>query len=251
VISPTHSDSFSLRNSPQDPFDIRVLQNRRDNEDRLAEDRVADLKLLLDMFPALKGMMPDFRGDLDRDSIGVAGHSLGAHTAQLIAGAEIARGRRSSAQLGDSRIKAALLLSAPGRGQMGLNEKSWEKVQIPLLVMTGSGDFSGRGQGSFSRLDPFQLSAQKQKYGVYIEGANHFSFVGNPEIARRVGAWAGLRRRDPEAVVPDQKAIIDWVKIACIAFWDSSLKKSEKALKYLDSDELPSFSQGKLKLTRR
>ncbi len=74
---------------------------------------------------------------IDPLRIGIAGHSYGANTALMLSGAKI---DRMSAPLNDSRIKAALIISAPpfhGEGEM---QPILGQIKIPSLHVTGTED---------------------------------------------------------------------------------------------------------------
>jgi dienelactone hydrolase len=74
---------------------------------------------------------------IDPLRIGIAGHSYGANTALMLSGAKI---NRMNAPLNDSRIKAALIISAPpfhGEGEM---QPILGQIKIPSLHITGTED---------------------------------------------------------------------------------------------------------------
>jgi dienelactone hydrolase len=86
---------------------------------------------------------------IDPLRIGIAGHSYGANTALMLSGAKI---NRMNAPLNDSRIKAALIISAPpfhGEGEM---QPILGKIKIPSLHVTGTEDII-RVPGYRSTLD--------------------------------------------------------------------------------------------------
>jgi pimeloyl-ACP methyl ester carboxylesterase len=80
---------------------------------------------------------------IDADRIAVAGHSYGANTALLVAGATVARevdGNWRDLSFRDERVKSAVIMSAPpfyGDGDMRSILRS---VRIPTLHVTGSED---------------------------------------------------------------------------------------------------------------
>ncbi|MBA4340777.1 MAG: acetylhydrolase, partial [Methylibium sp.] len=106
-------------------------------QEREAEARVLDVRFALDQLLASE------RGArIDADRIVAAGHSYGANTTLLLAGARVARGGQDGAllDLRDPRIKAAILISAPpfhGRGDSASILKS---VSIPTLHITATED---------------------------------------------------------------------------------------------------------------
>ncbi|MGY2733832.1 alpha/beta hydrolase family protein [Sphingomonas sp. UYP23] len=107
VIQPTHLDSRTLGLALNDP--------RRPQFWRFREE---DLLAVLDGLDRIEGEAPMIRDRLDRSRIAVAGHSWGGQTAGTLLGAthpDPDDGSLVNRQ--DSRIKAGVLLAAPGSGK--------------------------------------------------------------------------------------------------------------------------------------
>ena len=191
--------------------------------------------------------MPRLAGKLDGRRIGVGGHSFGAYTAQVLGGAVADYPDEKARSFADPRVRAVLVMSGQGTGQMGLTEHSWDHLTRPMMTMTGSLDRGARGQGPDWKRQPYDRSPSGEKYHVLIEGANHFSFTG-----QLAGAGAGVALgRLLTARGADQKAIFDWIRIASVAFWDASVKGDAAAKDYLQSDALPAYTGRKLTLLRK
>jgi len=77
----------------------------------------------------------------------IAGHSFGAYTAQLLAGATIDLPGKGPRHFRDDRFAAAILLSAQGRDQQGLRDGSWDGISGPMLNVTGTRDGGAGGAG--------------------------------------------------------------------------------------------------------
>jgi predicted dienelactone hydrolase len=137
----------------------------------------------------------------------------------------------------DPRVHAVLLLSPQGPGEFGLTDHSWDHVSIPLLSMTGSQDAAANGQGPDWKKIPFDRSAPGDKYHVFIEGANHMSFVSARTLLPARAAQGEM--------------ILAYANSAALAFWDAYLKADPAAKSYLRSEALPQFSRGAVKLYRR
>ncbi|MCX7826402.1 MAG: hypothetical protein N2689_12715, partial [Verrucomicrobiae bacterium] len=168
--------------------------------------------------------------------IGVGGHSFGANTAQLIGGAKVRLpgGEKSFA---DARVRAVMLLSGQGPGEM-LTEESWENFTRPLFVMTGSKDGPTRtGQPAEWRKKPYELSPPGDKYLVWVEGLDH-----------GYGGITGVRFNPKNQ---DNADHVRWTKMATLAFWDASLKQNKEARAYLESGKLSAISSGKLQVQRK
>lgn len=176
VIQPTHLDSRTLSrelaDTPGAPFFWR--------------SRAEDMSRILDRLDEIETTVPQLAGRIDHDKIAVAGHSLGGHTASLLLGARIADpDTGEEANLIEPRIKAGVLLAAPGRGDGVLN--GWMAEQVPFfnttdfstmttpaLVVAGDKDDSRHftDVGPDWHADPYRL-APAPKTLVTLSGAEH------------------------------------------------------------------------------
>lgn len=97
--------------------------------------RVHDLRFALDQVLAT----PDLAARLDADRILAAGHSYGANTVLLAAGAQV---QRSSGPvvLRDPRLKAAVIISAPPFHGEAEPQNIVQSIGIPTLHITATGD---------------------------------------------------------------------------------------------------------------
>jgi predicted dienelactone hydrolase len=218
VICPTHADSIALM-TPQKRRELRprdvVLDAVSDVQGW--QERPRDVSFVLDSLDELERRVPQLAGKIDRTRIGAAGHSYGAMTTTILAGASIrTKIGGDLISLADPRVKAAIVLSGQGEGQMGFGEGSWTGLKIPLLVMTGSKDRGARGQDPKWRKAPFANSPAGQKYWVFIDGATHMSFSG----------------RD------SNNAILGVIERSTQTFWDAQLKGDEQAMQLLHSGKV-------------
>jgi predicted dienelactone hydrolase len=248
VIQPTHDDSIALRREKGEPLPSgprELIEEYRFNyEDWI--DRVADVRLVIDSLPELP---KELRDKIDRNRIGVGGHSYGAFTTQMIGGVRLnIPGQKPAQSFADERPRALLLLSPQGKSENGLTESSWAEVSRPMMSMTGSKD--GLGLLPRWREDPFNYSPPPDKYLVFIEGAFHMSFTG--ALAEPQGAQGPRRQLISQLTAgTDQKAVFDYVKIASIAFWDAYLKHDATAKAYLKSNSLIDYSGQDVTLNRK
>jgi predicted dienelactone hydrolase len=226
VLHPTHSDSGALQRLGE--ATAAELRKRLENP-KAWEGRVRDVTVFLDSFAELEKAAPDLKGKLDGARQGVAGHSFGAYTAMLLGGAtvDIPEGARGQS-FADPRVKAILPISPEGSGQQGLTKSSWDKVRLPMLTMTGSLDQGVGLQGPEWREEPFRYSPEGDKYHLFLEGANHFTFGR-----------------------PGPSVLTDYVKAASLAFWDGYLKGKAEGKTYLRSDRLEAAGTGALRLSRK
>jgi len=140
VIQPTHLDSSTVsvdRNGPEGPLFWR--------------SRVEDMKRILDQLDRITASVPGLNGRLDRSRIAAAGYSLGGHTAAMLLGMRTTDPNGGTeVDLADPRIKAGVLLAAPGRGAdltataaqrfPFLKGSSFAEMTPPTLVVAGDKD---------------------------------------------------------------------------------------------------------------
>ncbi|MCK2239104.1 MULTISPECIES: chlorophyllase [unclassified Crossiella] len=171
VIQPTHLSSRSLNLDPTTPGAPLYWRSRAE-----------DMTRILDRLDDIETAVPHLRGRLDRDRVAVAGHSMGGHTASLLLGAKITD---PDLNLADSRIKAGVLLAAPGRGGEALAESATELLSFvtatdlttmttPALVVAGDKDISTHltVEGADWHADPYRL-APAPKTLLTLFGAEH------------------------------------------------------------------------------
>jgi predicted dienelactone hydrolase len=219
VIQPTHPDSLRHGFKP------------RDEATRAWDERPKQISLVLD---ALATVEEKTGMKLDRERIGVGGHSFGAHTSMLVGGAVIYPGRRS---FRDPRVKCTLLISPQGVGGI-FREDSWKDYPVPALVITGSEDRSPINDTKpENRLDPFRLGPEGRMHLAWIEGAHHG--FGGISGAR----FAGSGPRDDGQV---------WVvQQASLAFLDAFVKGDAEAAAWLAKGELAKTDKAKVRCEKK
>src|ERR1700693_5393407 len=138
TLQPIHDDSVVQRRSGGDenaqfPQAVReALKNPA-----LWEGRPRDISFLLDSLPGLQKRVAGLNGKIDTSRIGVAGHSMGAYTAEAIGEALVDLPGHPSQNFSDPRAKAILCLSPQGPGQFGLTAHSFENISLPFIGVTG------------------------------------------------------------------------------------------------------------------
>jgi predicted dienelactone hydrolase len=234
VIQPTHEDSIALQRAQgKHPGGLRQNTEVAVSDVQAWQDRPRDISFVIDSFGELERKVPQLKNKLDATRIGVGGHSYGAYTAQAIGGATIILpGKTEPMSLADKRVKAVLMMSPQGAGEMGLTRDSWKNFTLPMMVMTGSLDRGLKKQAPEWRKEPFNRAASPEKYCVFIDGATHMSFSGN---LRTFG----------------QKQIFDYIQLASFEFWNAYLKDDRAARAYLKSDSLQKFSNGAATVDRK
>jgi dienelactone hydrolase len=243
VIVPTHADAIppprGKRQPPRQPFDVDQL------------DRLADVVFVVDSLDQVEKRIDGFHGrhamHIDRDRIGIAGHSAGALTAQMAVGVKVrltrAGGETELKSVGDPRFKAAILISGQGTINRLLTRDSWNDLARPFLVITGSRDVVPASRETpESRQEPFHLARPGHKFLVFIEGATHSSYAGRPTVTASDG---------DEVSDADLRMITGVTASATLAFWDAYLENDDRGHDYLASDDLARFSGGKAVVKRK
>jgi pimeloyl-ACP methyl ester carboxylesterase len=175
VIQPTHLDSASLG-----------LRNADDPEAPLYwRSRATDMIRILDQLDVIESTVPQLSGRLDRSKVAVAGHSMGGHTASLLLGARLTDPHdHTEVNITEPRIKAGVLLAAPGRGD-ALSEYAaknysffastdFSAMTTPTLVVAGDKDDSPHltVAGPDWHADPYHLSPSPKSL-LILFGAEH------------------------------------------------------------------------------
>jgi len=141
----------------------------------LVADPAAESDRLLDVGAALKWAASQCHAPFRV----LLGHSMGAETAMLEAGAKNIIGVQSP-PAGENRFDAYVALSPEGPGVV-FSEDAWSGIREPILILTGTRDESLKG-GAKARLVPWTnlpgTTTHCQWEGV-IDGATHMSFTGN------------------------------------------------------------------------
>ena len=139
-----------------------------------AIERVQDLRFALDQL--LAGALAP---RLDARRIVAAGHSYGANTTLLVAGARVQREGRVHA-LRDERVRAALLLSAPPFYGDANFEPILAGVDLPSLHVTATADdirIPGFFSGVDDRIRVFDAIGGRPKALAVFEGGSHSIFT--------------------------------------------------------------------------
>lgn len=198
-------------------------------------NRPKDLVFILDSLNAIEKEVDALKGKMDQRTIGVGGHSFGAHTAQLVAGTTTVDLGGTRTRHADPRPKAFVMISPQGRGPQ-LDDTSWNELTRPFLSITGSRDWGRNREDVDWRLDPFRLAESRDKYLLYVDGAHHdFGGIGGGVAYRNAG--------------PANSSHLAYVKSTTVAFWDAFLQGDSAASSYLRSRRVQQLSDGEAKLT--
>lgn len=173
VIQVTHQDSKTLALDPKGPEGATFWRSR-----------ALDFHFILDHLDEIEAAVPGLAGRTDRSRIAVVGHSMGGHTAALLAGAtakDIHTGEL--VDLSEPRIGAFIMISPAGDGK---DAAPWLRENYPetttteyrtmtrsALVIVGDKDFNANFSTRASwRADAYNL-APGPKTLLTVSGAEH------------------------------------------------------------------------------
>ncbi|AHH99158.1 alpha/beta hydrolase family protein [Kutzneria viridogrisea] len=208
VIQPTHLSSRTLSLDTDDPEAPLYWRSRAE-----------DMTRILDQLDAIEAAVPQLLGRLNRSKVAVAGHSMGGHTASLLLGARLTDPYDGTeVNLAEPRIKAGVLLAAPGRGGDALTESvaqnysffsttDFSHMTTPALVVAGDKDTSTHltVAGADWHTDPYLLSPGPKSLLTLFDAEHGLGGISGYDVAEttdenpeRVAAvqrltWAYLR----------------------------------------------------------
>ncbi|MFI1581227.1 alpha/beta hydrolase family protein [Embleya sp. NPDC020630] len=186
VVQPTHLSSTTLKLAHDTPGAPMYWRSR-----------VEDMTRVLDALDVIEAAVPQLLGRLDPSRVAVAGHSMGGHTASLLLGARLTDpDDGSEVHPADPRIKAGVLLAAPGRGGDALTAPMAEhfpflatpdfsRMTTPTLVVAGDKDASAHltVAGPEWHTDPYFLAPGPKSLLTLFDAEHGLGGVSGYDVA--------------------------------------------------------------------
>lgn len=175
------------------------------------ESRVLDMKLIIDSLAEIEAAVPAIAGRIDHDLIAAVGHSLGGQTVGMLLGALLTDTKDpafTNISMAETRIKAGVLLAAPGNGGDSLSDLAAENYSAmnpdyttmitPALVVAGDGDINPHltVRGADWHTDPFHHGAGSEALLTLIGGKHG------------LGGIAGYDAKETSDEDPDRLATV-------------------------------------------
>lgn len=224
VIQPTHGDSATLM-SPEARREL--LRNPNTNNTGSWNERPLDIRLVLDQFSEIEAKVPELKGRLDAQRIGMGGHSFGAWTTQVVAGCKLGGGLGTS--LSDPRPLAFVALSGQGPSPL-MPAEGFAELKRPVLWATGDLDTSPRGETPAWRKQAYELAAPGDKFLVWIKDATHgFGGINGRDFGLLTRAGVTNDKNEEHVKI---------IQSTTLAFWDTYVKADPAARKYLTEKQI-------------
>lgn len=183
--------------------------------------RPRDVSFAIDRLADLNRSEGPLRGRLDLQRIGVAGHSMGAQTALLVAGQMLVTPDGQEMKFTDARVKAIVAMSPPVRrnkDQPDAFDKIYGSIRVPCFHFTGTRDESPIGLTvAKDRRVPFDHVRLADQYLVVFHNGDHMVFAD--------------RRRSRHS--HNVEAVHDLVCQVTTAFWNAYLQDNLQAAAWL------------------
>ncbi|MFN7114603.1 MAG: alpha/beta hydrolase family protein [Alphaproteobacteria bacterium] len=219
VLQPTHSDSMREGTKPN-------VKNPLAFKDWAQRPR--EVSYLIDQLENLETLIPALKGRVDRHLVGIGGHSFGAHTAMLLAGAQtkrlLRRGERDDFL--EKRAKAFVMVSPQGTGKQ-LDKDAIAAMTGPFIMITGTKDDSVPNDKDYKwRMEGWNYAASApDRYLLLIDGAHH-GFGGIAGTVRFTGAG------------PADEDTLEAVRGAALAMFDAQLRGDVLAINWLKNSHI-------------
>ncbi len=222
VIQPTHQDAKLLGLDTTGPEGSLFLKSR-----------AKDIHFILDKLDQILATVPGLENRADKSQISAVGHSLGALTVGMLAGAQVTDNvTGETISLAEPRLKAMVMIGAPGSPE-GLNGDfalknypilkgiNYKTMSLPALIINGDKDINLNFSDVENwRADPYFDSPVTSSL-LTVFGAEH--------IYGGISGWDVAETSDesPERVAFVCESILAYIRSAMDSN-DSSWKQLQK-----------------------
>jgi pimeloyl-ACP methyl ester carboxylesterase len=178
------------------------------------DNRLADVAFLLRCLRGENVLDERVVARVDQGRLGMAGHSYGAYTTLVIAGARLERDCPGAGDPALAGFKAALAISGQGAGRLFFADRSFASIRLPLFAITGTKDTGAGDETPAWRQQPFRDSPAGNKVSAVVDGFGHRDFDPPADDAERAAKGEALRQMQLE-------------------FWDAFLRNRSECRKAL------------------
>ncbi len=168
--------------------------NRTTHDPQAMLQRPGDVSFAIDQAVLWNTGHKALAGMINTGRIGVMGHSYGAYTTLAVCGARpivdylepvTSPGRGLGRDYSDPRVTFGLAMSPQPPGTTYFSTESYKTINRPIVGMTGSKDtgktFDDKAMPAEARWQFWDLLPPGNKYFLWLENADHFSFADNPK----------------------------------------------------------------------
>lgn len=246
---------------------LALLNGQADNvaDQKEFVDRPLDIKFLLDELSQHSQSDSTFQDRLNLRQVSVIGHSFGGYTALALAGARIDFNQlqqdcatnlndtlnvslvlqcqalilpRRVYNLSDSRVKAIIAINPIDSSVLG--PSSLSRIQVPTMLLAGSADTVA--PALLEQIQPFTWLTAPQRYLTVIEGATHFSTIGEEGLA------SGAIKIPPDVIGPSPNLARSYLKALSLAFLETHLANQPDYARYLTPASATEMTRPPLRL---
>jgi len=203
------------------------------NDPEESEPRFRDVSFVVKQLRSGE-QLGQLKGRLDRDRIGIAGHSYGGLTSQVAAGQQV---RGFDQTLSVRELKGAFILSpSPPREAYGHAQTSFQKMLMPMFSVTGTADTPpDKTFLAKDRRIPFDRTSNVDQWLLVLDGASHFTLSGQEKRPALAKSLPGMEA-DPNLEGNHAR-----IRAAAVAFWQTVFLNEESARKYLNDGGFAKF----------
>jgi hypothetical protein len=223
VIQPTHPDAKLLGLDTTGPEGSLFLKSR-----------AKDIHFILDNLDHILARVPGLEHRADKSQVSAIGHSLGALTVGMLAGAQVTDNvTGETISLAETRLKALVMIGAPG-GPEGLNGDfalthypvlkgiNYKSMSMPALVINGDRDINLNFSNVENwRADPYYQSPVQSSL-LTVFGAEHI--------------YGGISGWDVAETTDESPQLVAFLCESILAYIRSAMDPSDNSWEQLQKD---------------